>query len=168
MQKAIFITLKGINQIKYLENEMKRRAKILEGANCRNAISYNEKHNKKMTYIVFIVDELVQLVDDNYCKKELHRIMSKCRKYGIYFILGGQDATKEVIGRCKMNCPQTIGFKTFDSTDSDTLIGKNQNLQDITITGRCKIRNKKGIKEAQVMYIDEDEMEDILKDNLIK
>jgi DNA segregation ATPase FtsK/SpoIIIE-like protein len=109
---------------------------------------------------------LVQLVDDNFCKKELHRIMSKCRKYGIYFILGGQDATKEIIGRCKMNCPQVIGFKTFDATDSDTLIGRGQNLQDITIQGRCKVRNKKGIREVQVMYIDEDEIEELLKDNL--
>lgn len=155
-----------LRQIKYLEDEMKRRASVLEKANCRNAINYNKKYNEKMTYIVFIIDELVQLVDDNFCKKELHRIMSKCRKYGIFFVLGGQDATKEIIGRCKMNCPQTIGFKTYDATDSDTLIGKGQNLQDITIVGRCKVKNKKGIKEVQVMYLEEEEMEELLKDNL--
>ena len=62
-----------------------------------------------------------------------------------------------------MNCPQTIGFRTYDETDSNTLIGKNQNLQDITINGRYKIKNKNGIREVQVMYIDEDEMEEILK-----
>ena len=155
-----------LSQMKYLEDEMQRRAKLLDKANCRNVINYNNKHNEKITYIVFIVDELVQLVDDNFCKKELHRIMSKCRKYGIYFILGGQDATKEIIGRCKMNCPQTVGFKTYDATDSDTLIGKGQNLQDIGIDGRCKIKNKKGIREVQVMYIEEDEIEDMLKDNM--
>ena len=155
-----------LSQLKWLEDKMQERASILDKTNCRNVINYNNKHNEKITYIVFIVDELVQLVDDNFCKKELHRIMSKCRKYGIYFILGGQDATKEIIGRCKMNCPQTIGFKTYDATDSDTLIGKGQNLQDINIDGRCKIKNKKGIREVQVMYIEEDEIEDMLKDNL--
>ena len=89
--------------------------------------------------------------------------MSKCRKYGIYFILGGQDATKDTIGKCKMNCPQVIGFKTFDETDSNTLMGKNQDLQDITVTGRCKVKNKNGIREVQIMYIDEDEMDEMLK-----
>ena len=116
-----------------------------------------------MSYIIVIVDELVQLSVDNKCKTELHRIMSKCRKYGIYFILGGQDATKDTIGKCKMNCPQTIGFRTYDETDSNTLMGKNQNLQDITINGRCKIKNKNGIREVQIMYIDEDEIDELLK-----
>ena len=46
---------------------------------------------------------------------------------------------------------------------SNTLMGKNQDLQDITVTGRCKVKNKNGIREVQIMYIDEDEMEVILK-----
>lgn len=150
-------------QIKWLEKEMNKRADILDEANCRNVINYNKKYDKKMSYIVVVVDELVQLSVDSKCKTELHRIMSKCRKYGIYFILGGQDATKDTIGKCKMNCPQTIGFRTYDETDSNTLMGKNQNLQDITINGRCKIKNKNGIREVQIMYIDEDEMDEMLK-----
>ena len=149
--------------VEFLDNKMKERSKILDECNCRNVINYNKKYDKKMSYIVVIVDELVQLSVDSKCKTELHRIMSKCRKYGIYFILGGQDATKDTIGKCKMNCPQVIGFKTFDETDSNTLMGKNQDLQDITVTGRCKIKNKNGIREVQIMYIDEDEMEVILK-----
>ena len=49
-----------LNQMKYLEQEMERRAKILDKTNCRYAITYNKKHDTKMTYIVFIVDELPQ------------------------------------------------------------------------------------------------------------
>ena len=149
--------------VEFLDNKMKERSKILDECNCRNVINYNKKYDKKMSYIIVIVDELVQLSVDNKCKTELHRIMSKCRKYGIYFILGGQDATKDTIGKCKMNCPQVIGFKTFDETDSNTLMGKNQDLQDITVTGRCKVKNKNGIREVQIMYIDEDEMDEMLK-----
>ena len=44
-----------------------------------------------------------------------------------------------------MNCSQIVGFHTFDSTDSDTLIGKGYNLQDINVKGRCKIKNSEGI-----------------------
>ena len=152
-----------LSQLKWLENKMQERADILDKTNCRNVINYNKKNDKKMSYIVFVIDELIQVVIDKECKEKLHAIMSKCASYGIYFILATQDCTKETIGRCKMNCSQIIGFHTFDQTDSDTLIGKGYDLQDINVKGRCKIKNSEGVEEVQVMYIDEDEIESILK-----
>ena len=152
-----------LKQINALEKEMNRRADILDNTNCRNVINYNKKYNKKFTYIIFVIDELIQVVTDSDCKKKLHEIMSKCASYGIYFLLASQDLTKETIGRCKMNCSQIIGFHTFDETDSNTLIGKGGNLQDITIKGRCKIKNSEGLKEAQIFYINEEQIEETLK-----
>ena len=89
--------------------------------------------------------------------------MSKCASYGIYFLLATQDCTKETIGRCKMNCSQIVGFHTFDQTDSDTLIGKGYDLQDINVKGRCKIKNSEGVVETQIFYLDEDKMDEMLK-----
>ena len=152
-----------LSQLKWLENKMQERADILDKTNCRNVINYNKKHDIKMSYIVFVIDELMQVVIDRECKEKLHVIMSRCASYGIYFVLATQDCTKEIIGRCKMNCSQVIGFHTFDQTDSETLIGKGHDLQDINIKGRCKIKNSEGIEEVQVMYIDEDEIEATLK-----
>ena len=155
-----------MQQMKWLEVKMNERADILDKANCRNVINYNKKHDKKMSYIIFVIDELIQVVNDKECKDKLHTVMSKCASYGIYFLLATQDCTKETVGRCKMNCSQIVGFHTFDQTDSDTLIGKGHNLQDINVKGRCKIKNSEGIIETQIMYIDEDEIERLLKDNL--
>jgi hypothetical protein len=62
-----------------------------------------------------------------------------------------------------MNCSQIVGFHTFDQTDSDTLIGKGHNLQDIAIKGRCKIKNSEGVNEVQTFYISEEEIEATLK-----
>ena len=152
-----------MDQMKWLEKEMSKRADILDEANCRNVISYNEKHDIKISYIIFVIDELVQVVSDKDCKDKLHLIMSKCASYGIYFLLATQDCTKETIGRCKMNCSQIIGFHTFDQTDSDTLIGKGYDLQDINVKGRCKIKNSEGVVETQIFYLDEDEMDEMLK-----
>ena len=155
-----------MNQLDRLDKVIKERSNILDKANCRNVINYNKKHDKKMSYIIFVIDELIQVVSDKESRERLHTFMSKCASYGIYFILASQDCTKEVIGRCKMNCSQIIGFHTFDQTDSDTLIGKNNNLQDITIKGRCKIKNSEGISEVQIFYLEEDEIERLLKHNL--
>ena len=152
-----------MDQMKWLEKEMNKRADILDKANCRNVINYNKKHDTKISYIIVVIDELVQVVSDKDCKDKLHLIMSKCASYGIYFLLATQDCTKETIGRCKMNCSQIIGFHTFDQTDSDTLIGKGYDLQDINVKGRCKIKNSEGVVETQIFYLDEDEMDEILK-----
>ena len=152
-----------IDQIDRLEKLIKERAEILDKENCRNVINYNKTHDKKMSYIIFVIDELIQLVSDNDCKRILHNFMSKCASYGIYFVLATQDLTKETVGKCKMNCSQIIGFHTFDETDSNTLIGKGGNLQDITVKGRCKIKNSEGMKETQIFYISEDEIEEVLR-----
>ena len=152
-----------MDQMKWLEKEMNKRADILDEANCRNVINYNKKHDVKMSYIIFVIDELIQVVNDKECKEILHTIMSRCASYGIYFLLATQDCTKETIGRCKMNCSQIVGFHTFDQTDSDTLIGKGYDLQDINVKGRCKIKNSEGVVETQIFYLDEDKMEELLK-----
>ena len=152
-----------ISQMKWLEKEMNKRADILDEANCRNVINYNKKHDTKISYIIVVIDELVQVVSDKDCKDKLHLIMSKCASYGIYFLLATQDCTKETIGRCKMNCSQIVGFHTFDQTDSDTLIGKGYDLQDINVKGRCKIKNSEGVVETQIFYLDEDKMDEMLK-----
>ena len=153
-----------MDQMKWLEKEMSKRADILDEANCRNVINYNKKHDTKISYIIVVIDELIQVVSDKDCKDKLHLIMSKCASYGIYFLLATQDCTKETIGRCKMNCSQIVGFHTFDQTDSDTLIGKGYDLQDINVKGRCKIKNSEGVIETQIFYLDEDKMEELLKD----
>ena len=156
-----------LEQINALEKEMDRRSKILNEANCRNAIKYNKKNDNKLSYIIFIIDELVQLTtDDKGCALKLHKLMSQCASYGIYVIIASQDYTKESIGKCKMNISQIVGFHTQDKTDSITAIGEGYNLHDIEIVGRCYMKNREGINEVQTMYIDEDEMEELLKDNL--
>ena len=152
-----------MDQMKWLEKEMNKRADILDEANCRNVINYNKKHDLKMSYIIVVIDELVQVVSDKDCKDKLHLIMSKCASYGIYFLLATQDCTKETIGRCKMNCSQIVGFHTFDQTDSDTLIGKGYDLQDINVKGRCKIKNSEGIVETQIFYLEEEKIDEMLK-----
>jgi hypothetical protein len=155
-----------IEQVNGLEQEIDKRSKILEEANCRNVINYNKKNDKKLSYIIYVIDELVQLTLDKQCSSILHGLMSKCASYGIYVILASQDFTKDSVGKCKMNCSQVVGFHTQDETDSITLIGKEHDLHKINVKGRCKIKNSEGINEVQIMYIDEDEMEEILKDNI--
>ena len=123
--------------------------------------NYNKKSNDKLTYIIFVIDELVQVTIDNDIKKRLHEIMSKCASYGIYFILASQDCAKETIGRCKINISHTIGLHTRDKTDSDLVI-KNGDLEEIKVKGRAKY-DCGDITEFQSFYISEEQIKSLLK-----
>lgn len=147
-----------------LEKEAIKRSEILEKSNCRNIVKYNKIADTKLSYIIYVIDELPQLVIDQDCKEKLHLAMSKYASYGIYFMLATQDCAKPTIGRCKMNCSQTVGFHTRDQTDSETLIGKGYNLQDITVKGRCKFDDGADVVETQIFFLEEEEIERLLKD----
>ena len=150
-----------LNQLELVKKEMDKRAKILSEADCLNAIKYNKTNTTKMTYIIFVIDELVQVTFDKTCREQLHLIMSKCASYGIYFILASQDCTKEVIGRCKMNVSHTIGVHTRDKSDSDMVI-KDGNLENIKIKGRAKY-DCEDLIEFQSFYISEEQIKALLK-----
>ena len=152
---------KFIKQLEWIEKEGKKRAKILADADCLNAINYNKKSENKLTYIIFVVDELVQVTIDNDIKKRLHEIMSKCASYGIYFILASQDCSKEAIGRCKINISHTIGLHTRDKTDSDLII-KDGDLEEIKVKGRAKY-DCGDITEFQSFYISEEQIKSLLE-----
>ena len=147
-----------------LEAEIDRRKAIL-GDKYRNVINYNKKNEEKLSYIIYVVDELPLLTSNKKCADKLRLIMGQCASYGIYFILATQDSTKESIGKCKMNCSQVVGFHTKDETDSKTLINSDI-LKDITVRGRCFIDNGAETTETQIFYLEEDEIEDLLKDKL--
>lgn len=146
-----------------IEKEMLKREQILNNSNCRNVIKYNKVSEVKLSYIIYVIDELPLLTSDKACTEKLRIMLGKSASYGVYFILATQDATKETIGKCKMNCSQTVGFHTKDETDSITLIGDNY-LKDIKIKGRCFIDNGTEIKETQIFFLEEEEIEDLIKD----
>ena len=147
-----------------LEKEMNKRAEIL-GDKYRNVINYNKSSDKKLSYIIYVIDELPLLTSNKDCADRLRLIMGQCASYGIYFILATQDATKESIGKCKMNVSQIVGFHTKDETDSKTLINSDI-LKDITVKGRCFIDSGAEMEETQIFFLEEDEIEDLLKDKL--
>lgn len=149
-----------LNQLKLVKKEMDKRAEILSEADCLNAIKYNKTHDTKLSYIIFVIDELVQVTFDKTCREQLHLIMSKCASYGIYFILASQDCSKEVIGRCKMNISHTIGLHARDKTDGDMII-KNAELEDIRVVGRAKY-DCKDLIEFQSFYITEEQIKTYL------
>jgi len=121
---------KTINALKWCLNEMDRRFEVLSKAGKRNIQSYNlsagkGKEGSKMPYIVFIVDELADLmvVAAKEIEASVIRLAQMARAVGIHLILATQRPSVDVItGLIKANMPARIAFSVASGTDSRTIL----------------------------------------------
>lgn len=121
-----------------LVSEMERRYETFANVGVRNIDGYNrliQKHgddniesDKKMPYIVGIVDELADLmmVSSNEVEAAIIRIAQMGRAAGIHMIIATQRPSVDVItGLIKANVPSRISFAVSSGTDSRTILDQN-------------------------------------------
>jgi len=130
---------KATNALFWAVNEMEKRYEILAEKNARNITQYNrkiEKENrsgegepqKKMPYIVIIIDELADLmiVASRDVEVALTRLAQMARAAGIHLILATQRPSVDVLtGIIKANFPTRLTFQVSSKTDSRTIIDTN-------------------------------------------
>jgi S-DNA-T family DNA segregation ATPase FtsK/SpoIIIE len=127
---VIFDAAKTINALQWLVREMERRFEVFSEVSSRNIGSYNANktvvaNNAQMPYIVFVVDELADLMAAK--GKELEagivRLAQMARATGIHLVLATQRPSVEVItGLIKANVPTRITFQVSSQIDSRTVI----------------------------------------------
>lgn len=114
----------------YLINEMDARYQLFRSSGVGNISEYNARVNpklaQKMPYLVFVVDELADLMSAK--KKDfetkLGRLAQKSRAAGIHIVLATQRPDVNVItGTIKANLPCRMALKVASQYDSSTIIG---------------------------------------------
>lgn len=122
---------KTINALRWCLNEMDRRFDVLSRAGKRNIQIYNEAAERgrngveKMPYIVFIIDELADLmvVAARDVEAAVVRLAQMARAVGIHLVLATQRPSVDVItGLIKANMPARIAFSVASSVDSRTIL----------------------------------------------
>jgi len=116
---------KTVNALKWAVVEMERRFEVLSKAGKRNIESYNQTAKDKMPYIVFIIDELADLMGQsaNDIEAGVVRLAQMARAVGIHLILATQRPSVEVItGLIKANVPARIAFSVMSLIDSRTIL----------------------------------------------
>ncbi|MFH0840398.1 MAG: DNA translocase FtsK 4TM domain-containing protein [bacterium] len=117
---------KTINALKWCLNEMDRRFSILAKAKKRDIDSYNKVHkNNKMPYIIFVIDELADLmvVAAKDIETGIVRLAQMARAVGIHLVLATQRPSVNVItGTIKANMPARIAFSVASGIDSRTIL----------------------------------------------
>ena len=129
LSKVITDSDRAINALKWSVIEMDKRYKILEEHGKRNIEDYNALENKKdlkkMPFIVFVIDELADLMI--MAKSEVEPIIARLtqmsRAVGIHLILGTQRPDTSVItGLIKANIPTRIAFTVTSQIDSRVVL----------------------------------------------
>ena len=116
--------------LKNIVREMEKRYQIFEDTKCKNISSYNKMCEanpdyNKMPYIVFIIDELadLMLVAAKDVEDSIMRITQMARAAGIHLIVATQRPSTDVItGVVKANIPSRISFAVSSSIDSRTIL----------------------------------------------
>lgn len=121
---------KALNSLKWAVAEMLRRYDLATSVNARNLKEYNAKvsKDKKLPYIVIVIDELADLMMSGQ-KKEVEwniaRIAQMARAVGMHLIVATQRPSVDVItGLIKANIPSRIAFTVASQIDSRTVIDK--------------------------------------------
>jgi len=124
--------------LKWALKEMHRRYKLFGEAGARNIARYNELQHEKLTrgepatgknqplpYIVFIIDELADLmmVSPAEVEDSISRLAALARATGIHLVLATQRPSVDVItGVIKANFPARIAFAVSSQVDSRTIL----------------------------------------------
>ncbi len=118
-------SLKTVNALKWTIGEMERRFDTLAAAGKRDIASYNKSATEKMPYIVFVIDELADLMATAASEVEagIIRLAQMARAVGIHLIVATQRPSVEVItGLMKANIPARIAFSVASIIDSRTIL----------------------------------------------
>jgi S-DNA-T family DNA segregation ATPase FtsK/SpoIIIE len=116
---------KTMDALKWCLNEIDRRFEILAKDEKRNIIDYNETVKDKLTYIVFIIDELSDLMVavGKDAEASIIRLAMMGRAVGIHLILATSRPSVDVItGLIKANISTRIAFATASKEDSRVIL----------------------------------------------
>jgi len=116
---------KTVNALKWCLNEMDRRLDALAKSGKRNIDSYNQTSKDRMPFIIFIIDELADLMvaSGRGVEASVIRLAQMARAVGIHLILATQRPSVDVItGLIKANMPARIAFSVASGIDSRTIL----------------------------------------------
>lgn len=128
-----------INQI---YSTVQIRNELFEQSQVRNIREYNNISEKRLPYILVIIDELADLIEKDKINQEewkrnkeepetkvidsLRRLIQICRASGVHIIACTQRTSVDIIsGTVKANFPTRISLRLPSSVDSRVILGQN-------------------------------------------
>ena len=150
-----------------LVDEMERRYDLLARHEVMKLSEYNKDREKKLPYIVGIIDEYADLVMTNKnVEKPICRIAQKGRAAGIHLVLATQRPSTDVVtGLVKANFPSRIAFNVSTGMDSRVIIDRSGAEQLLGKgDGLVLAVGDNDIERIQCAYIGMDEIKESIRE----
>jgi len=116
---------KTLGAIKWLITEMERRFDLFSQNGSKDIASYNKKKREPIPFIVFVIDELADLMATAGAEIEggIVRLAQMARATGIHMVIATQRPSVDVItGLMKANIPARVAFSVASIVDSRTIL----------------------------------------------
>ncbi|MFH1643345.1 MAG: DNA translocase FtsK 4TM domain-containing protein [Patescibacteria group bacterium] len=171
LSPVIYDAPKTVNCLNWLVQEMARRFEILSVDKVKNIRAYNEKMVKegreRMPYIVFIVDELADLIMARGRDLEVGivRLAQLARAIGIHLVLATQRPSVEVLtGLIKANITTRVSFRVASQIDSRTVLDTS-GAEKLLGSGDLLYISSENLKPKRVQgaYISDKELKRIIQ-----
>ena len=166
-------TKKVINTLNSLCIEMDQRYDLLQNAQCRNIVEYNNKFiarklnpndgHKYLPYIVLVIDEFADLImtAGKEVETPIARLAQLARAIGIHLIVATQRPSVNVItGIIKANFPARVAFRVTSKIDSRTILDAG-GADQLIGRGDMLISLGSDLIRLQCAFIDTPEVEKI-------
>ncbi len=118
--------------LRWAQQEMDQRYRLLEGARARDLDSYNRKLERQklppLPRLVLLVDELADLMmaAPDQTEHSLVRLAQMARATGIHLVIATQRPSTDIVtGLIKANFPARIAFAVASSIDSRVILDVN-------------------------------------------
>ncbi|MDR0331000.1 MAG: DNA translocase FtsK [Chitinispirillales bacterium] len=171
----------AVKALQWGVQEMERRYRMLAKVGAKKLETFNERveagkldgvldeeDNKKLPFIVIIVDELADLMmtASKDVEAQIQRIAQLARAVGIHLIVATQRPSVDIItGKIKANLASRIAFRTIQSVDSKTILGYVGAEKLLGMGDMLFLRNgATDIERFHGSFISEEDVETIVAD----
>lgn len=150
-------------KIDYALLMLEERKKVLKEAKCKTIEEYNKLYfNSKLSQIIIIADESVDMMKDDRILELIKNIISKGVDYGFHLILATNSYLKEHFNRTLLNSfPYIITFDLASEEQAKYLRIQGADLLKAGGEVLIKCRNNDIIK-MQTPYISDDEIKKVV------
>lgn len=156
-----------VNVLQWVLREMDMRNLHFMENGVRNIQEYNRKFpNKKLPYIVVVIDELANLMSEvgPEIENSIIRLAQTARAMGIHLIVATQRPSRDVItGTIKGNLPTRIAFAVASHIDSQVILDR-PGAENLFGKGDMYFlfTEEIALKRLQCVYVSDDEIQRIV------
>lgn len=148
----------------WISNEVDKRYKMFSDANSRSIEQYNKNQEKKLPYIIAVIDGLdeVMLTERENIDSAIFHIAQKARAAGIIMILSSSHPSAKVVTTAiKSNILCRVAFHTVSKLDSRLILDEN-GAENLSTPGEIIYKDQLTQNKLKSTYIPQDEIDQIL------